>query len=163
MNRLNVDAQSTGAPCAIPGAVTSTPHPATIAVAISATVLRNLERLAGMDTSDGRKGMCVPTFTYRRGFPQRGETACEGILDPLTSTTTRFKTLSGEKPHDLRGSPPRSISRTEARHVAHVRGAQLTNIRRNAETKDALQPVAWESTVPSPRWLLSVTPPGALT
>ncbi len=69
MNRLNVDAQSVVPAWATAGTVNSVQLPPTIVVTINAAVRRDLECRTGMDTSDGRKDMCAPTFTHTPDFP----------------------------------------------------------------------------------------------
>lgn len=69
MSRLNVDAQSVVPAWATAGTVNSVQPPPTIVVTINAAVRRDLECRTGMDTSDGRKDMCAPTFTHTPDFP----------------------------------------------------------------------------------------------
>ena len=69
MSRLNVDTQSVVPAWAIAGRVDSVQPPTTMVVTINAAARRDLECRAGMGTSDGRKDMCVPTFTHTPDFP----------------------------------------------------------------------------------------------
>ena len=83
MNRLNVAAQPAGVALAIAGAVSMTPLPATVAVAISATVRRDLERL-GMGTSITGRNTWAHVHLHRRYFPS----GCPQCADPLAGLTS---------------------------------------------------------------------------